>query len=254
MSGEEQVTDEELRRRVVHVMLRPAARLGRAFGISLKELRAGLDMAYYYELVDMGLTQREVADRLGVSERTAGKLARQLRERFLQPELQHNLPRRIEFMLGTTPMGEGRLCQVMPETDPEHVKAAIAELLAQRRIREIPGRRPKYEPSSPVRRLPRDTWMDRVGALASFSENLTNAVFGRFFRTERRAFARTVTFRGRPEVFERLAALYEERVLPELEAISLEGDAAEHSDSEAVQMSICWAPYEYMDAQQTEET
>lgn len=237
-------TKEELRQRVIYSMLLPAARLARAFGMPLKELRGWLDAAYFQELRGQGLTQREIAEVLQVSERTAVSLSRNLREAFLRPELSHNLTLRIEFILGAEAMGEGRLGQVLPEVAPEVVRAALDDLIAQGRVREVRGRTVKYEPAAPVRRLARDSWMDRIGALNSLGDNLANAVYGRFFRSEPRAFARTLTFRGNRVLFDDLTKFYEEVVLPGLRSLHVnneDGDAVE-----AAQVSLCWAPYEYM--------
>ncbi len=241
---QEKFTKQELRQRVVYSMLLPGVRLARVFGMSLKELRSWLDAAYFQELRAQGLTQREIAEVLGVSERTTVSLSRHLREAFLRPEVAHNLPLRIEFMLGAEAMGEGRLGQVLPEVAPAAIRAALDELIAQGRLKEVRGRTVKYAPASPVRRLARDSWMDRIGALNSFADNLSNAVYGRFFRAEPRAFARTLTFRGDKVLFDDLARFYEEVVLPGLRSLHVtndDGDAVE-----AAQVSLCWAPYDYM--------
>lgn len=242
--SEERFNTEELRQRVVYSMLLPAVRLARVFGMSLKELRGWLDAAYFQELRAQGLTQREIAAVLQVSERTAVKLSKDLREAFLRPEVAHSLPLRIEFMLGAEAMGEARLQQVMPEVDPAAIRAALEELVGQGRVKEVRGRTVKFAPSSPVRRLLRDSWMDRIGALNSFGDNLSNAVYGRFFQSEKRAFARTLTFRGDKALFDELASFYADVVLPGLRALHVtndDGDAVE-----AAQVSLCWAPYEYI--------
>jgi hypothetical protein len=127
----------------------------------------------------------------------------------------------------------------------EEVERSLRELLKKGRVKEVPGRTLMYALAQPVMRLPRDTWMARVGALNSFAENLTNAAYGRFFREEPRAFARTVTFRGRAEVYERLSAFYESVVLPELQGLMSQEGEEPALDGESVQVSLCWAPYEY---------
>ena len=247
---QEDIPRNELKQRVLYAMLLPAVRLAHAFGVSLKDLRGLVDSAYFQELRSAGLTHQEIAAALQVSKRTAVNLSRQTREQFIGPRIHHNLPRRIEFMLGAEPMGEGRVHQLLSEVELEDVRQALVELLEQGRIREVPGRTLKYEPAATVRSLPRDTWMARIGGLNSFTENFTNAVFGRFFRDEPRTFARTLTFRGGPRVFEALADFYQDNILPGLQAMQAED---REQDSEPAQVSLCWAPYEYMNPEQDED-
>ncbi|MEL6178183.1 MAG: hypothetical protein AAFS10_04475 [Myxococcota bacterium] len=246
----ENIPKNELEQRVIYALLLPAVRLAHAFGVSLKDLRSWVDTAYFHELRSTGLTHQEIADALRVSKRTAVNLSRQAREQFIGPNIHHNLPRRIEFMLGAEPMGQGRVHQLLPEAELEDVQVALRELLEQGRIRELPGRTLKYEPAASVRSLPRDTWMARIGGLNSFSENLTNAVFGRFFRHEPRTFARTLTFRGRPGVFRELTDFYTHRILPGLQSMHVETT----DQTEPAQVSLCWAPYEYMNPEPEEES
>lgn len=255
MSIPEDISNPELQQRVIYTMLAPAARLAAAFGVSLKDLRGLLDTAYFQALRADGLTHREIADALSVSERTTVKLSRQAREQFIAQAIVHSLPRRIEFMLGAEPMGAGRISQLLPEVDEADVQAALAQLIEARRVVEVPGRTLKFAPADEVRSLPRDTWMARVGGLNSFAENLTNAVYGRFFRQEPRTFARTLTFRGGPALFEALDDFYQQTLLPGLRALHRvrEVDDAAENDLEAAQVSLCWAPYEYMDQQKDED-
>jgi hypothetical protein len=257
MSEPQEIPDRELQRRVLFSLLSPVVRMARLFRVPVKELTGWVEAAYFQELRAQGLTLKEIGGALGVSERTAVNLSKKLRDRFLLPEHEHNLPRRIEFLLGVRAMGEGRIKQLLPEVDPREIDLSLAALLQKGRIKEVQGRTLKYALAQPVVRLPRDTWMARVGALNSFAENLTNAVYGRFFRREPRAFARTVTFQGSPEVYQRLGAFYEEVMLPQLRAMMAEAKTQEEGDqpeqNQAVQVSLCWAPYEYTrDAGQTE--
>lgn len=250
------ISQEELRQRVIYALLLPVTRLAHTFGVNLKALRGLLDTAYFQELRGAGLTHREIGDLLQVSERTAVKLSRQSREQYVAPSMLHNLPRRIEFMLGAEPMGHGRIRQLLPEVSPEHIDAAIGELLEQGRVTEVPGRTLKFTPAALARSLPRDTWLVRLGALNSFTENLTNAVFGRFFQAEPRTFARTLTLRGGPETFETLDAFYKDTILPGLRAMHRDHDKAYDAPDEMqqAQVSLCWAPYEHLKPSKTNDT
>lgn len=240
----EQISDSELRKRVIYSLLTPAVKLARLFGVPLKDLTTWVETAYFYEVRSTGATLEISGKALGVSQRKATRLSKQLRESFFLPEVGHNLPRRIEFMLWAQPMGSARIKQVLPGVTESAVEAALDVLLSRGRIRERVGRTLMYEAVESVRRLPRDTWMARIGGLNSFVENLTHATFGRFFRREPRAFARTVSFQVPPGAVNELDKLYEELLLPRLREITEQAEECE--SGEPMQLSLCWAPYEYL--------
>jgi hypothetical protein len=253
MSEQGDISDSELQRRVVYSLLMAAVKLARVFGMPLKELTGWVETAYFREVRAQGLTLRQSSQALDVSHRTAVRLSKQLRESFFfLPEASHNLQRRVEFMLGPQAMSAARIRQVLPDAEAAQVDQAIAHLLEQGRIREIPGRTLMYQSVGSVRRLPRDTWMARIGALNSFVENLAGATYGRFFNQEPQAFARTVSFPVAPEDFERLQQLYEEQLRPAIEELGK--DAEENPGSVPMQLSLCWAPYEYLQQTENEES
>ena len=128
---------------------------------------------------------------------------------------------------------------------PEQVAEAIRTLLANGRVRERAGRTLMYETVAQVRRLPRDTWMARIGALNSLAESVANTTFGRFFSQEPRAFARTLTFQIPVGGTDELLELYESVILPHLTELSERAVAGEAT--EELQLSLLWAPYEYVD-------
>jgi hypothetical protein len=248
MAHEHQTTDDisqdELVLRVVHALLRPAVQIGGVFGVSVKELTRLLESAYFQDQRARTATLRETATRLGISERSAERLSKQARETFLLPELKHHLPRRIEFMLAATPMSSARIAQVLRDVEEADIANALNGLVEAGRIKLDGDRTAVYEPVEGVRSMERDSWVGRVGGLASFAENLANAAWGRFFNQESAAFARTLTFRLTPERVQQLTAWYSEQVLPHIVQWSAEADAAGVDDTTAMQMSLCWAPYE----------
>ena len=91
-----------------------------------------------------------------------------------------------------------------------------------------------------------------TGDMDSFAENLANTAYGRFFRDEPRAFARTLSFSMRPGALERLGALYEESILGTVRQLNTDADEAD--EHVGMQMSVCWAPYEYLDTVEGEDS
>lgn len=240
------LTQDELLLRVLYALLQPAIRLASVFGVPLKELGRLLESSYYNEVRGRVATRRETADKLGVSARSADRLARQARETFVVPELEHNLPRRIEFMLAAAPMSAARLSQVMRDVDAGDVERALATLVETGRVVATEERTVTYRPSATVRSLPRDTWTSRVGALSSFGENLANAAWGRFFADDDAAFARTLSFRLTEQRALELSDWYAREILPRIVAWDEEATNAPDETRLPMQLSLCWAPYEAM--------
>jgi hypothetical protein len=247
MSDQDDITEDELVQRVVYALLRPAVRMAAMWDMPLKVLAELLQSAHFQELRSHGLTIEETSASLGVSRRTALRMSKQLRDRFVLPDLRHNLPRRIEFMLAVRPMSATKVRQVLTDEDDAAVDAAIGTLLSEGRLEELSGRTPVLRPAPGLRRLARDTWLQRIGGLTSFSENFADAAYGRFFATEPKSFARTLSFQIPAGAHASLEAVYQDLILPELTRLSDDAEGA--SDADSMQLSLCWAPYEFMSAQ-----
>lgn len=237
---------DELVARVLYELLGPAARIAAEFGVPARELVRLLENAHFREVRRRSPTLRDAAERLGISARTAERLSKQSRETFVLPELEHHLPRRIEFLLAAAPMSAARLVQVLRDVEESDVLQALDVLIADGRVNSSGDRTVTYQPAKGVRSLPRDTWTARVGALGSFGENLSNAVWGRFFANDPASFARTLSFRVSRSAMSQLAEWYSEHVLAEVVRWSTEAESTAESDTVAMQLSLCWAPYEAM--------
>ncbi len=234
------LAQRELERRVIYAMLLPGVRLSRLFGVGLKEAGEWIELAYLKELLHDGAKLKDAADFLGVSVRKISQLASRLRENFFTPEFEHELPARIEFMLWAQPMSRKRIKQYLNTLDEEVIDEAVDALAEQGRIREVPGRTPTYEVVQSAQRLVRDDIMARIDALNTMLGNVTDAVFGRFFHKEHKAFARSLQFRVRAEDLPKLRELYEEAVWKTLSEL----DEAASDDPHAIPMgaTLCWAP------------
>ena len=250
MSNSTDISKDELRDRVIYALLLPASRMARVFGLSLRDLSGWLEMAYFHELRDHGAKMKDVAEHMQISMRKAAQLSARLKTNFLDSEREVGLPRRIEFVLWAEPLSAARLKQVLVEEDPDAIDEAIAALLQQGRIREIAGRQTLYEVTKSEFRLVHDTWISRVDALTNLAGTVAHAAFGRFFANEKRALARTLSFRVAPEELDELRRLYEEHIFPTLR--DLDERAKDRDDAEQIDLSLCWAPYEYLNQPPTE--
>ena len=253
MTERDEINEEELVQRMLYAFLKPVVRLASRFRVPMKTIATLVQTAYFQELRDSGATLDEAADRLGVSRRSAARLSSRLKSRFLAPEMGHNLPRRIEFMLGAEPMSATRIHQVMRESRDD-IDAAIETLVVEERIELLPGRTPVYRPTPGTRELPRDSWVRRVGALTSLMENLGDAAYGRFFGALPTTFLRTLTFRAPPESSAELEEMFYESVLGKVTELRDRVDAVPetHADADRFQLSVCWAPCELLRSENEE--
>lgn len=235
---------DELIRRVLYSLLAPAARISRRFAFSLRELNHWLEMAYFHELRKAGLTLKQIADRLEISLRKVSLLSSRLKENFFTPEKEFELPRRIEFLLWAEPMSALRIRQVLKaEHEVTEIDAAIALLAEQQRIELVSnGITEMYQLSKHSARLYQGQLMSRIDGLNHLLQVVGAAVQGRFFAADPRAFARSVSLRVAPEAQDELRALYQDVIWPKL--AELEEKATGRPDAIAMDLSICWAPYD----------
>lgn len=244
--GDEEAKELEMLRRILFSLMLPTTRVASTQEFPLKELTTLLRLAYFRQLRGRGKTLREIGDTLDVSVRTAKRLSQRLKENFFMPELEHELPRRIEFMLWAAPMSLARLNQVIEDADLDEIEAALDQLLDQERAEGVEDRPGFYTARKVETRLVKDSMVSRIGALNSFLGNVTNAIQGRFFGADPTSFVRTLSFRITPEQLTELRAIYEQlyEQLREMEQTST-AEVAELNEEELLEMqlSICWAPY-----------
>lgn len=241
MSDPRTIDPVELRQRAVYSLFRPAVRLARRFRVPLKRLAQWLQIAYFHELRQQGLTLKEIADRLDVGMRKAAELSRQMKGQFCRPEFEHGLPRRIEFMLWAETLSRARIHQLM-RTDginEDEVEAAIDRLLEERRIRPVEGKKDVLTVTSTRARLVSPPWMARIDGLNNLVANLGRVTEDRVLNQRPTALLRTLSFRLRPEDVVELRDLYETVLSPRL--AELEKRASERSDALSMSLSILWA-------------
>ena len=162
------------------------------------------------------------------------------------PEQAHELPKRIEFMLWTTPLSQKRIQQALPNEKQRAISDALSLLLKEGRIAEVKGRTVVYKLIQTADRQVRPGWMSRIGSLNSLMGNLADTVFLRFFDSDpqmgERAFARTLNLRIPRNKIRKLQELYEESIWSPLK--ELDSDADESAIP--LKISILWAPYEHL--------
>ena len=234
------VSRDELQRRVIYSFLVPAARLAKRFRIPLKEMTGWLQLAYFQEVRSSGLTLREAGALLDVGMRKASQLSKSLKSNFFDPERQHGLPRRIEFMVWGEPHSRARIQQILRQERASQIDDAIALLIEERRITEVKGRPDVFEASSTQARLYRPDWMSQIDGVNNFLTSCLTATYSRVFHHSPQSLLRTLNFRIRESDIEELHKFYQEELFPRLAA--LEQAAAGAPDATTMDLSICWSP------------
>jgi hypothetical protein len=237
-----EMSREELERRVIYTMFTPALKLARRFKLPLKDLGYWLETAYYHELKRAGLRGAQAAEHLGVSHRKVITLSRQLKEAFMAVELNASLPRRIEFLLWAGPHTEGRIIQLFEDHEEAHVHQALATLVEQERVVREDKRPPEYRVLKRNFRLFQDQWVARLDGLQNLLASMERVISARFFDEDERAFARTLSFRLRPEDMSELQRFYEEQLWPYI--TELEARVEADDEVQLMDLSIFWGPHQ----------
>ncbi len=236
---------EEFVRRLVYSLLKPSARIADRFGLSLKQLAQLTQLVFYEHKRRRGLSIKEISKEFQTSTRTVDRLIKSLREDFFEPEHEHELPRRIEFLLWAEPLGAARIAQLLPEHPEQEVFDALDALVEQKRVMVQAGRTTLYACTQRANRLPDSTEAAKVDALNHLLGTVIQAVERRFFERDPRAGARNVALRIRPEDFERIEALYEQHIWPLL--TELDAHAEEAEDAVELGWVTCWSPLDSQD-------
>lgn len=228
--------------RLAYAALRPAARLAVRGGLALRDVKKLMELAYYQEARRRGLKMREIAELMSISMAKVGALSKDLKEYYLQPELDHGIGRQILSLLWAAPLSEARIAQALPEYDGAEVAATVARLVEEGRIVPLDGRTEMYELAAPMHRLETDPWMAKVDGLNTLLDVLSKAVRARFFDADERALVRNVAFRVRPEDLDALRHHYEETLFPLI--CELDEAAGDDERSVPIRLSLLWAPDE----------
>ncbi|MBA2662802.1 MAG: hypothetical protein H0U74_10935 [Bradymonadaceae bacterium] len=237
MLGRDDIAEGELRERLVYSLIQAGIRLAARSGLSLKELTNLLRIGYFHEFRSQDYSLAEICEALDISIATAARLSKSLKTNFFQPEQEHELPQRIEYMLWAEPLSAPRINQVLPKEQEADVLAAVEILLRDGRIEEHPEHEGVYRLVARHGRLVRENWFSRVGALNSLLRNLVTTVEARFFEPEKASLSRTLNFRIHPDQVDELQRFYDEKLWPTMARLD---DEAGDQGHKHVQLSVFW--------------
>ena len=228
----------ELTTRVTYAMLRPAARLALTAGISLRDMKKYIELAYYHEARNDGLRMRDVSEILSISMAKVGLLSKALKEHFIAPELEHGIARQILSLLWATALTESRIAQALPAFDDTEVAHALATLVEEGRVNALSGRTVRYELAAGAHRLETHPTLAKLDGLNTLLASVSRTVEARFFDQDDRANVRNLAFRARPEDLNKLKELYETQLFPLI--VELDNAVETEADSVPMKLSILW--------------
>ncbi len=225
---------------VAYAALRPAARLALGAGVSLREIKKLVEIAFYQEAKTSGLKMREISDVLSVSMAKVGLLSKGLKNHFVQPDVEHGVSRKILSLLWAGPLSKSRIQQALPDFESAAVEQAIKQLIDEERVHEIDGRTPLFKLSAAAHRLDTNPWMAKIDGLNTLLEFVSRTIETRFFEDDDRANVRNLAFRVRDEDLEKIQQFYEEQLFPLI--VKLDGAVEDEASSTPMKLSLLWTP------------
>src|SRR5437867_1091319 len=178
--------------RIVYSLLKPALRAAARFNVPMRSLAELVRLAYLELLAHAGLSQKEIAFRLGQTPRHMRSLARRLKTDFFSAEKEIGLPRLVEERIAAGSATEEELQRRLPSAAPDDLAASVATLLSDGRIER--GKDGRLRPSSRYVVLSSAQFAHRIDALNHFLDGVFRAVLERLILdNQTSAMIKTVT-------------------------------------------------------------
>lgn len=211
--------------RFVYSMLKPAVRAAARFHVPIRTVSELLRLGYFEHLRRTGLTQAQIAQRMGQTDRHMRSLARRLRGDFFAAEDQVGIVREVEDRVAAAG-GSATLHQLaalLPHADGPALAAAVQVLLDEGRIER--GADATLHAPARYHVLASDQFHHRIDALNHFLDGAYRAVVQRLIHDDREtAMVKAITFTAVPEALHQFMQRFEGELRREIAA--LEEDAA----------------------------
>lgn len=188
----------EMHLRLIYSLLKPAARFAAQFEVPVRTIGELMRLAYGEVLVRQGLSPREIAQRLGQSERHVRSLRRKLESDFFAAEQQVGLVREVEEWVAIEQPHESQAHPRFASWDAAEVDGALAQLLEEGRIaRDAQGRLSIGERFVV---LSSSQFHHRIDALNHYLDGMFRAVLHRLVMDDREtSMIKSITFSAVPE-------------------------------------------------------
>lgn len=217
-----QVREAQLR--LIYSLLKPVVRAAARFHVPMRTLAELVRLAYFEHLSRQeGLTQAEIARRLGQTDRHMRSLARKLRSDFFAAEHEVGVVREVENQIAAAHPTMDQLGHTLAHLPAGELDRALSVLGAEGRIELGPDGRLQAPARYHV--LASDQFHHRVDALNHFLDGMYRAVLHRLVFDEREgSMVKAISFSAMPEALQAFITRFEGDLRREIAA--LEEDAA----------------------------
>ena len=191
----------DLPSRIVFALLRGPVRLAARIGMPLKAVVNLIRLAYYQELRERHPRDRKaVAEKLGISLRTAAALGAQVKAGITLPEEVHGFHRVVRERIDTRPQSRAALLDAL-DCDPAQLDAVLDHLRDNGWAEERCG---VWSVRSAVQSYVGGSLPQKIDGLSRQSEVVSDAAFKAFFGDPASvSTARTWVFHADPDAFVR---------------------------------------------------
>jgi len=230
----------EMHLRLVYSLLKPAVRIAAQFEVPVRTVTELLRLAYGEVLVREGLSPREIAQRLGQSERHVRSLRRKLEGDFFTAEKQVGLVRAVEEWIALDHPRADDARARFASWPGEDVDRALGQLLEEGRIAKAEDGRLSIGERFVV--LSSEQFHHRIDALNHYLDGVFRAVLHRLVLNEREtSMIKSITFSAVPARLAEFLRRFEGELRREVAELEEDARFAGASDRRHV-LTIATAP------------
>jgi hypothetical protein len=188
--------------RLVYSLLKPAIRLAERFRLPMRTMTDLVRLAYYEHLRERGLSNSEIALRLGQTERNVRSFGQRTRTEFFAAEREVGALRDVENAIAAGAVDVDAIAQHLPELDRGELDEALSHLQREGRIkRDAHG---KWTASHEYVVLSSEKFHHRIDAVNHFLDTSYRAIVQRLVLDNRQdARVKTISFSAVPQLLQR---------------------------------------------------
>jgi hypothetical protein len=226
--GVAQVREAQLR--LIYSLLKPVVRVASRFHVPMRTLAELVRLAYFEHLEHEGLTQAEIARRLGQTDRHMRSLARKLRADFFAAEHEVGIVREVENAVAARRPRREEVRLAFPNVAAPELDHALIVLEAEGRIELSPDGRLQAPARYHV--LSSDKFHHRIDALNHFLGGMYSAVLHRLVFDERAgSMIKAITFSALPDSLNAFLLRFEGDLRREIATLEEEAQFAGQNDA-----------------------
>jgi hypothetical protein len=198
----------EAQLRFVYSLLKPVVRAAARFHVPMRTLTELLRLSYFEHLRHKGLSQAEIARRLGQTDRHMRSLAQRLRGDFFAAEQQVGLVREVEDLIAAGDKTPAQLAAKLPHTEPSELASALEALEKEGRVER--GARGALQTPARYHVLSSAQFHHRIDALNHYLDGMYRAVVQRLLLDRREgAMVKAISFSAQPEALQAFVERFE---------------------------------------------